>query len=304
MMSSESYIQMLDKIKKNTSKDVVPTKREDKKGSGIKQFLVLFKRYFKIIFMDKVSRNIMLLQAPLMFFILMLVKKDDCFKTFTGGKEILFTISCMTALMGILNAFLEICKEREILKREHRTGLRLIPYLMSKVTVLGIIGTLQAGFLVGGSFLFLDLPTHDLLGSTVLEYLMTLCLSIQASTAIGLLISSTAQTTERATLVMPAAIVLQLVFAGVLFKFTSVTRFISYFIVSKWTMSALGTLFNLNALPFSTSLAVNPPTVVDKMYLYEVDHLIQTWLALLLIMLVSYIMSYLLLSRNVKNNER
>ncbi|MFW6029630.1 MAG: FHA domain-containing protein [Halanaerobiales bacterium] len=308
LKKSDTYKQMLQNIKSNKdnlTNNVINNKNQI---NGTKQYFTLIHRYFKLLMADKISRNIILLQAPIMFVILMLVNKSDSFGTYEGAKQILFTISCMTALMGILNSFLEICKEREILVREHRANLKLMPYLMSKMTVLSVVGIVQGSFLAIAAALSMDLPKKHLLFNSIGEFTITLCLSISAATAMGLLISAAASTTERATLIMPAAIVLQLVLSGVLFKLTAATKLLSNLIVSKWTMSALGSIFALNKLPLkiyekAPELKLQPREL-EHMYDFTKKSLFSAWLGLIIFALLSLIFSFYILRYNINKNER
>src|SRR5699024_8059684 len=68
----------------------------------------------------------------------------------------IFLLVVVSAMMGILNSYRDICKEREILSREVYGGLDVSAYTMSKFIVLATIGILQCAVLFCGTLLFID----------------------------------------------------------------------------------------------------------------------------------------------------
>lgn len=280
--------------------------KNTKSADYLRQYLILFKRYFKLILSDKLSLFIMLGQAPLMVIILKLVSQKDTFKYFESGKQILFTISCMAIIMGILNSFLEICKERTILKREYSSGLSLFSYIISKISVLGVFCFVQSGILVFGSKLFLSFPNKSIFMNNMIEYWITITIALLASTSMGLLISSYSATTERATLLMPVAIIPQLVFSGVLFDLKGTTEYISNIIISKWCVASLGSIFDINILPFKITKQI-PNFVIDKkdlplIYEHTKQNLINSWRALIVFCIVCLILCIVMLKNNLKKD--
>ena len=72
-------------------------------------------------------------------------------ETFQGT----FTLISACIWIGIFNSIQTICKERAILKREHRSGLHMSSYVVSHLIFQAGICLLQAGILLGLSALFL-----------------------------------------------------------------------------------------------------------------------------------------------------
>jgi len=307
MKNSIEYMNMIGPLNSNSSQKPENSQVQKSKKNS-KQLLVLLNRYYKLIFKDKVTRNIIILQAPIMFLILMLVKKEDAFETYEGAKQIFFTVACMITLMGIINSFLEICKEKEIVKREHRSGVSAISYLLSKFIVLSSIGVIQVTIFSILLFAFIDLPSVDLVLNSHIELALILYLTIIAATAMGLLISVLAKTSEQATLMMPALIILQLVFAGVLFELSGATEYISYVIVSKWSMASLGTAIDINSLPLK--LAIEMPQIaeipreLDATFEFTKQNLIGSGIWLIGLTILSMTISKIVLDKSISNNER
>ena len=115
---------------------------------NLMHYRVLVRRYFKQIFTSLGTLLPLLLQAPVMLLIVYLVCQREAFtmKTpefLTGANVILFMLVVMSALMGILNSYREICKEREVLSREVFGGLDISAYVLSKFSVLAAVGLFQ-----------------------------------------------------------------------------------------------------------------------------------------------------------------
>jgi ABC-type multidrug transport system ATPase subunit len=291
--------------KDNESSNVKPGIK--KHSNPFYQWSILTARYYSLIRSDIKTLAIIIGQAPLMVFILWLVGTKSSFDTYEGARKILFTLSFMAVLMGVLNSFLEVCKEREILKREYFANLKLIPYLLSKLAVLASFGIMQALVLVIGAFVLFRLPDETLLYGLPGDFLISVILIIIASTAMGILISSFSSTTELATLLMPVAIVPQLAFSGILFDLSGVTKLISNLVVARWSMSTLGCIFNINRLPLHIAQeypviaeAVNNGRIPDAAYRHEISALLSYWGVLAVIITACIALSAVCLKRNLK----
>lgn len=306
LKQTKEYSGMIESIKNENAKSS-GTDENKSESKGVQHLSVLLSRYYKLITKDLISRYIILLQAPIMFLILMAVKKEDSFQTIEGAKQILFTISCMIGLMGIINSFLEIIKEKEIARREFRLGVGVKEYLYSKLIVLNSIGILQVLIFSGLVFTFVELPKGGFSNKYFL-FLSILLLTIISATSIGLLISAVVKSTDQATLLMPALIIVMLVFAGVLFDLSGFTNYISHVVISRWTIEGLGTILNINNLPSRVSIEMPQigeiPREVDMAYEYTAKHVMSVVGWLFGITCFTIGLSLKILNRCFKNNER
>src|SRR5579864_6399423 len=64
------------------------------------------------------------------------------------AQRTLFIMVCSAIWFGIINAAREIVKEGPIYRREHAINLRLLPYVLSKVVVLGGLCAIQSFILL------------------------------------------------------------------------------------------------------------------------------------------------------------
>ena len=95
-----------------------------------RQLLVLTGRNFQLIWNNKLVLASLVLQAPLMVGVIFLVGDPDCFTSNlidVGSRTVLFILAAVSAFMGLLNSYREICKEREIIFREASVGVSLGP---------------------------------------------------------------------------------------------------------------------------------------------------------------------------------
>lgn len=215
-----------------------------------RQFWVLITRCLQLIWNDKLVLGSLVLQAPLMVLVIKLVGDPGCFTSNLvniGSRTILFILCAVSTFMGILNAYREICKEREIIFREASVGVSLLATVLSKAVVLLVVECLQAAILTIGFVRIIAVPQNHLLLDTNVEIYITVLLMMFASSCMGLLVSAALKSSESAILLVLVLIIGQVVFSGVMFPVTGVLTVISYVIVCRWGMGALGASTDLNS---------------------------------------------------------
>jgi hypothetical protein len=159
----------------------------------------------------------------------------------------LFALSCAAFWVGILDAIQEICKEREIVSRDYNGGVRLGPYLCSKIFVLGLLCLIQAAALTAAFCLTTGIPNSALFNAPT-ELFLSLYLTTCAAMCTGLLVSALVKNPDRAIAIAPLLIMPQILFSGLVFELKGVSENISYAVTCRWAMEALGTTADLNSL--------------------------------------------------------
>ncbi len=257
--------------------------------SPLRQFGILARRYLDLIVQDRRNLLILLLQAPIIGLLLMLVSKSDAIvgdKAFASeGKKVLFMLATVAVWFGIINAAREITKESAIYRRERLANLRIGPYVLSKILVLTLLVLIQSLILLVVIGLKVQLPAMGALLPAWLELFVTTFLTSLAGLAMGLAISSSSSSPDRAISVVPLALIPQILFAGVIFSLgdgLTIQRLLSWFTISRWAMDAYGTTVNLNDLPFQPGMLRVPK---DE-YTFTATHLLSRWLILLAYMAV------------------
>ena len=276
----------------------------------IRQLMILMRRYFKLISSDIFSMALMFGQAPIMLLILKVVLTNETFDFHDKAKQFLFVVSSIATIMGVLNAFIEICKERDVFKREYAVNLSLKAYVLSKIIVLGIICFVQAVMLCVGINVMAKLPASDIMFGGFANCLISVYLVLLASTAMGLLISAISPNTERATLYMPLIIIPQIVFSGLMFELEGIKEYLSWFIVNRWGISSLGALFDIEGITeMSIFKDVDPATLEMmeieipglEMFEHSVSYLMTCWGALALTTVACLVFIYCFIRKENKN---
>ncbi len=136
---------------------------------NITHYGVLVRRQFRQIFSNAKLFVSLLLQAPVMLLIALFVYNENTFLpdyvSLFDASTIIFVLVFVSALMGILNSYGEICNERPVLTREVFGGLDVTGYVLAKFTVLALIGLAQCLILSAGALIAIDFPfTHPFAG--------------------------------------------------------------------------------------------------------------------------------------------
>lgn len=215
------------------------------------QFRVLFRRYMKQILTNPWVIVPLVLEAPLMLVITSFVYEDGTFvepwRHVTSAHSVPFLLVLSSALMGLLNSYREICKERDVLGREVFGGLDVSSYLGSKVVALALIGFVQTLILTLGSLVFIDFnmarPAYSMF-----FYISAVFLTNYSVTALGLLVSALLRKSESAILPVLVIIIMQVVFAGALIEFEYPVQLLYFFTPTMYGTSAVGNVMGLNAV--------------------------------------------------------
>lgn len=224
-----------------------PRRASAQRQRQARQAAVLANRYTKITLRDR--RNLILLvgQVPILAAAIGALYPGKLWSTIGQGDNVsalIFLIVTLAIWIGAIDASREIIKERTIVEREAAVGVRRGPYLLSKLGVLGILGTIQTIVLV--LVIALMLPGAPDAGGLLLVVLVTTWTAV----AMGLLISSFVGTENQAVSFIPLALIPQLLFAGQIVPYatmTSVLKGVSVVIFSRWAFAGVGHLVDLPA---------------------------------------------------------
>lgn len=260
-------------------------------------YRAMTKRYISIILSDKISLFALLLQAPLMLVIIFMT----CSKEFNyyDAMMTLFVIVTIAITMAILNSYREVCKEREILKREYDSGLDGIAYIISKLTVQSIIALLQTIVIVTGVLSFINFNfTPDQQAIQITLFYVIIFLTYMASTAFGIMISSVLKSSDSAVLPVLFIIISQVVLSGALMDLPKNIEWVSTITISKWSLGALGEVFHIKDL--ANNYMVGPAVVPQQLRAIYNTPFIAGILVLIGIIIFCSIISIVSIKRNTK----
>lgn len=285
--------------------DALLNERTASKSSGEKvdsgkkrssfQLPVLCLRYIKLLLNDKQRLILLLAQPPILALLISLVANGEQFKQYEMTKSLLFALACCAFWLGMLNSIQEICKERNILKREYMTGLSLGAYIISKILVLGVVCAIQSVLIVGVFALAVGLPENGVLIGSFWEIFITAFLTALSAASTGLFISSFFKNADKATSVAPLMLMPQILFSGLIFKLSGATEFISWFAICRWSMEGYGTTANLNNLDLRLQQeGVMISHESEIFYEFTASHLLTSW-----VILAGFCIGFLVLARLV-----
>ena len=206
-------------------------------SSRMKQIGIYVGKHFRVFKNDRGWKTIIF--ATIIAFLVSFVLGGSMFvydmDTFSGS----FTMVSACIWIGIFNSIQSICKERAIIKREHRTGLHISSYVISHMIYQGVICLIEALVILLISAIFLHYPTSKaLLGNIYIEYYITYFLLTYGADVLGLAVSSIVRSTATAMTVMPFVLIIQLIFSGMLFTLSGPMNYVANMTLSKWGLNA------------------------------------------------------------------
>lgn len=201
------------------------------RASTIYQANVLSERYFDVMLSDLGSLLLMFLQPLAVAICIGLV--------WQGGRTtgtLYFVLIFSTIFFGCVNACREIVKETAIFQRERLVGLRITPYILSKIWVLSGLGLAQTLLFYTGVRYFLSLE------GGMLTLLLTLYLSLLAGTALGLVISAAVSSDVMALALVPVCLIPQLLFSKMVMPQKALTGLVAWLeksMIVRWSYQAM-----------------------------------------------------------------
>jgi len=273
------------------------------------QIRIYLGKCFRLFRNEKQWKNFV--SAFLLVVIISFVTSKDMFVEYLDTKNGAFAIICGCIWIGLFNSIQSICRERAIIKREYRTGLRIPSYILAHVvyelflcavetlivlivTVLSVLIKKEAGA---------ELP-HGLLVSFVTDLYLVLFLVTFGSDMIAMLISCIVRDGNTAMTVMPFVLIIQLVMSGAVFSLSGVSRLISYLTLSRWGLSAILCIANTSS---SVDIGYSWADIRGVGYLEDCEATVGnllSYVAILLLFTVIYIAVSMLVLRRVDRDQR
>ena len=254
----------------------------------LQQLALLSQRYFQLIGRDKVNIGLALFTAPIGISLITLAIKDK--NPLILGEEpdptlaplalrVLFVFTCAAIWVGLSTSLQEIVKEAAIYLRERLVNLGLFAYLGSKVVILAALAILQALLMSVVILIGFKSPTSELISWPV-GITITAFLTLFTCMSLGLMVSALVKNGSQANSALPLLLLPQIIFSGVLFKMEGAASYISWLMLSRWSVGAYGALVNVNAMvPEPTKLPDGStiPLPFEATAVYE-----PTWVNLIL----------------------
>jgi len=141
----------------------------------------------------------------------------------------------------------EVVKERLIYQRERAVYLGIMPYIFSKIIVLGMLCLMQDAVMLLVVNTVAPFTQGGIVLPLLLEIYITLVLTSLSGLMIGLAVSAVVPTTDRAMSFVPIILIPQVIFSGTVFPFNNwVTQILAMFFPARWSIGALGSTIGLH----------------------------------------------------------
>ena len=184
-----------------------------------------------------------------------LVVRNDFFVTMEGTLKGALALSCVAIWNGCFNSVQVICREREIIKREHRSGMHISSYIVSHMLYQALLCLVQSGLTIYICITMgIRIPVKGLMTPLmVVDLGITVFLISYASDMIALWISCLVHNTTTAMSIMPFLLITQLVFSGGIFTLPAWSDGISGLMISNYGVKCIAAQADYNKLPMATA---------------------------------------------------
>lgn len=262
--------------------------------SVLRQFGVLTRRYLELIRRDTMSLGILLAVMPIIGILLLIMTStydltglppsevqaqiqqeidearaeqdpslaDEQFQAsyqvVGSAQKLLFMLALAVTLLGMFGAAYEIVKEEAIYQRERMVNLKIPPYLMSKVVVLGFFALIQCATLLAVVAIKVAYPGDGVFLPAAIEMYITLVLATLAGISLGLLVSALVRSQNMVIYVILLILFVQIIFAGAIFELPAAAKPISYLTTTRWTLEALGSTVDMETLRLDGVTCLEP----------------------------------------------
>ncbi|MDQ6787957.1 MAG: FHA domain-containing protein [Acidobacteriota bacterium] len=211
---------------------------------SIRQTATLARRYSQVLLRDKLNLFILFAQAPIIGVLTYFVMDAAAPRDF-----VYFVLALVSVWFGISVSAREIVRERAVFRRERMVNLGLIPYLFSKLVVLGMIVGAQC------LLLFLPLKILDFAGLMPMPgemfgipQLWVMLLTAAVGVSLGLLVSALVKTSEMATSLVPLILIPQILFSGLVGVPSGINKTAGLIMPATWSFDAIKRFSTLDTL--------------------------------------------------------
>ena len=155
-----------------------------------------------------------------------------------------FALTCVAIWNGCFNSIQSVCRERAIIKREHRSGMHISAYMTAHMIYQFLLCAAQTA-LTMAVLRSLGVPIPEGFGTgkitpfLIVDIGISMFLITYASDMMSLFLSSISRTTTGAMTLMPFVLIFQLVFSGGVIPLPEWTKPLANFTISNYGIKAI-----------------------------------------------------------------
>ena len=263
-----------------------------KHTSRFQQMKIYFGRNRRGFFNDKGWK--LLISVVLITILICSVTGESMFRDHDQTKSGAFALVCASIWIGIFNSIRVICREREILKREHRTGLHMSSYVVARwlfeaclcaAEVVPV--TVIVWFVNREHFIEQGIILPPLIELYISFFLITF-----SADALALVISAVVKDENTAMTVMPFALIIQLIMSGMVFELKGIPEKVSTLTISRWGLNAICTSADVNAMARLSYNKEMEATAVNLLHQWGILLLFAVVYAILTVIALEFVDSY------------
>ena len=214
----------------------------------LEQIPVYLGKQFRM-FINEMNWKVLPMSA-IIAYLVVYVLGSKMFRNMEYTKYGSLALICVCIWNGMFNSIQVVCKERNIIKREHRAGLHISSYLAAHMIYQAIICALQVliTMIIFRAFGMYFPNTGLVTGVFALDAGLSMFLATFAADMLALMVSCIVHSTTTAMTVMPFLLIIQLVFAGSIFPLNRPTaQLIANFTISNWGINSINIAADYNS---------------------------------------------------------
>lgn len=230
------------------------TRRVHHAGRG-SQVLIYLGKQFRF-FINEYDWKVLPMAAIIAGLVGMVIRRRF-FVSMEGNLISAFALACVALWNGCFNSIQAVCRERAIIKREHRSGLHITSYVAAHMiyqfllcaaqTVLTMFVLRQLGVQIPRGY-----DSGFLTPWMICDIGISILLISYAADMLSLFLSSIARTTTGAMTLMPFILIFQLVFSGGIIPLPAWCQGLSNFTISNYGIRAIAAQSDYNGKPMTT----------------------------------------------------
>ena len=180
-----------------------------------------------------------------------LVVGANMFVTQEGTLTGVFALVCVCIWNGFFNSIQVVCRERDIVKREHRAGLYMSSYIGAQMIYQLLLCAAQTAVTLAICRITgIRIPETGIVTPFCMADIgITILLITYAADMMALMVSCIVRNTTTAMTVMPFLLIFQLVFSGGFFALSGFAEKITVLTISRWGLDGLCAIGRYNDLP-------------------------------------------------------
>ena len=188
---------------------------------------------------DGTGMAVLALQPPFLAAVIWIVFQEEGVSVPTESMLFMLALSCLW--FGMSAAVRELISDQVIFRRERRVGVGVLPYVLSKVVVLGGIVSLQTMFLTGAMYWLMNMGDTESYNFILSDLLVVSTLTGLVGMSLGLFVSSLWKSSEAAVGFLPIILIPNIAFSSLVFAIRDmgwVSKAVTWVVIQRYTFDA------------------------------------------------------------------